>query len=138
MSAKDLFHDAVKNALIKDGWTITHDPFKVKAGAFNLYIDLGAEKMLAAEKAGEKIAVEIKSFTGASFIYEFHAAIGQFINYRYALEEEHPDRMLYLALPDDIYDEYFFSRFMKHIVSDSKLKLIVYEPVREVITAWTK
>jgi hypothetical protein len=26
--AKDLFHQAVKQALIKDGWTITSDPLR--------------------------------------------------------------------------------------------------------------
>ncbi len=27
MPAKDIYHNEVKNALIKDGWTITDDPF---------------------------------------------------------------------------------------------------------------
>ena len=63
MPAKDVFHDVVKTALQKDGWTITDDPLYIRlGGAIDMYLDLGAEKVIAAEKAGRKIAVEIKSF----------------------------------------------------------------------------
>ena len=96
MAAKDAFHDIVKTALQKDGWIITDDPLHIRVGgAIDMYIDLGAEKVIAAEKAGRKIAVEIKSFLGASPVAEFHLALGQFMNYRYALEDADPDRMLY-------------------------------------------
>lgn len=60
--AKDKYHDAVKNALVKDGWTITHDPYRISFGIERVYVDLGAERMLAAERGKEKIAVEIKTF----------------------------------------------------------------------------
>ncbi len=56
--------EIVKKALIKDGWTITDDPLTLKFGNTELYVDLGAEKVLAAEKEGQKIAVEVKSFFG--------------------------------------------------------------------------
>jgi hypothetical protein len=81
MSAKDKLHEAVRNALIKDGWNITDDPLYLKISEkIDFYIDLGAEKLISAEKEGEKIAVEIKSFIGKSNIFEFHAALGQFLN----------------------------------------------------------
>ena len=76
MPARDFFYDAVKNALIKDGWMITHDPLKLNFGFTTAFVDLGAEKLLAAEKGSEKIAVEIKSFAGSSELYEFHTALG--------------------------------------------------------------
>ncbi|MBI2807952.1 MAG: hypothetical protein HYX68_23455 [Planctomycetes bacterium] len=66
MPARDLYHQAVKNALVKDGWTITHDPFHLPSAGKHLYVDLGAEQLLGAERAAEKIAVEIKSFLGSS------------------------------------------------------------------------
>ena len=89
VAAKDRFHQVVKTALIKDGWDVTHDPLQIKVGGVDMEIDLGAERLLAAERAGEKIAVEIKSFlTSASAISEFHTALGQFINYRAALRRE--------------------------------------------------
>jgi hypothetical protein len=77
MPAKDLYHDTVKRALIKDGWTITHDPYTLSFGQRNVFVDLGAEQMLAAEKDAEKIAVEVKSFQGDSDIRDFEVAIGQ-------------------------------------------------------------
>ena len=88
MAAKDKFHDAVKHGLIKDGWTITDDPLTLKIEGINISIDLGAEKLLAAEKEGYKIAVEIKSFLSHSPLTDFHAALGQFLNYRLFLSEE--------------------------------------------------
>jgi hypothetical protein len=87
----------VKSALQKDGWRITHDPLLIRIeNITDMYIDLGAERIIAAEREGQVIAVEVKSFIGTSTIYEFHTAVGQFINYRYALlrdrfrAREHP------------------------------------------------
>ena len=74
--AKDLFHNTVKVALQKDGWHITHDPYQLRSGILDVYIDLAAEEAIAAEKAGRKIAVEVKSFAGSSTISEFHTAHG--------------------------------------------------------------
>ena len=54
---------------------------------------------IAAERNGQKIAVEVKTFIGTSTIFEFHTALGQLINYRYALEVQEPERVLYLAVP---------------------------------------
>ena len=62
MPAKDIYHDNIKNALIKDGWTITHDPYVVQYGSKDLFIDLGAKKLIAATQGNLKIAVEVKSF----------------------------------------------------------------------------
>jgi hypothetical protein len=84
MPAHDAFHDAVKNGLIKEGWTITHDPYPLEYGGKDLYVDLGAEKMIAAERGNQLIAAEIKSFIGPSVITDYHAAPGQFLNYRMA------------------------------------------------------
>jgi len=75
MSSKDHFHDVVKAALIKEGWHITHDPLFLDFDNTRVQIDLAGEKLIAAEKDSEKIAVEIKSFLGASTIYEFHLAM---------------------------------------------------------------
>lgn len=72
MPAKDFFHNAVKLALEKDGWLITDDPIYLDYGSVEIYIDLGAEKIIAAEREGKKIAVEVKSFIGSSAISEFH------------------------------------------------------------------
>lgn len=52
-----------------------------------LLIDLGAERLIAAEKQGEKIAIEVKTFSRPSAISEFYTALGQFLSYQFALEE---------------------------------------------------
>ena len=88
MSRKDTFHDIVRHALEKDGWKITRDPLLLRYELGNLYIDLGAEKILAAERLGQKIAVEIKSFLQNSTVSEFHTAQGQFLSYRMLLVEQ--------------------------------------------------
>lgn len=87
MAARDKFHGAVRTALEKDGWTITHDPLQIKLGKIEMQIDLGAEQMLAATRGNQKIAVEIKSFLSASFITDFYGALGQFLSYKIALSK---------------------------------------------------
>jgi XisH protein len=133
--AKDRFHDAVKIALEKEGWTITADPLEMSVGDVDFEIDLAAE-MLAAERAGEKIAVEIKSFIGRSNVSDFHTALGQFMNYQFALEEFEPERKLYLAIPESIYNSFFQRRFVRSVVERTKIYLLVYDEKREVITQW--
>lgn len=96
----------------------------------------GAEKVIAAERGEEKIAVEIKSFIGTSNISEFHTAVGQFINYRVALEERQPERILYLAVPIGVYRRFFILPFVQTIVKRFQIILIIYDPVGEVILEW--
>ena len=136
MPPKDLFHDAVKRALEKDGWTITQEQLPVSFELGDMYIDLGAEKIIAAQKDTEKIAVEIKSFVRASAISEFHTALGQFINYRFALSEQEPERTLYLAIPVDTYSSFFTIRLVQNVMRTYGLKLITYNPNLEVIIEW--
>ncbi|MCC3529643.1 MAG: XisH family protein [Microcoleus sp. PH2017_22_RUC_O_B] len=136
MAAKDRFHKAVKIALEKDGWTITEDPLYIKVEDVDFYIDLGAEKVLAAEKSGQQIAVEIKSFLGASEVNEFHSALGQFLNYRLALNLKEPERTLYLAVSSDIYDEFFSRRFIQRVIAEHQLKLLIFNAQQEEIVQW--
>src|SRR6476620_9917165 len=132
MAARDLFHDAVKKALQKEEWEITADPLIVKIQGVKFEIDLAAEKILAAEKLGQKIAVEIKSFLNNSAITDFHLALGQFLNYRLALHIKEPNRTLYLAVPFDTFDSLFQEPFIQEAVNVYQLKLVVYDPQKEV------
>lgn len=136
MPAKDVFHKAVRHALEKDGWTITHDALLLRYELGNLYIDLGAEKVLAAEQNGQKIAVEIKSFVQNSAISEFYTALGQFISYRTLLQDQYSEHILYLAVPVDTYTSFFNTQLAQNIISSQQLKLIVYKPQQEVIERW--
>ena len=76
MPTRDAIHDAVKNALTKEGWVITDDPYTIEYEDATVFIDLGAERVIAAERNGEKIAVEIKSFVGPSAIHRYGIGLG--------------------------------------------------------------
>jgi XisH protein len=136
--ARDLFHQVVKDALTKDGWNITHDPFPVDYGDVQMQIDLGAERLLAAIKDAETIAVEIKSFVNPSSISEFHTAVGQYLNYRRALRAQEPTRVLYLAVPSQTYDEFFRLRFIQEGVEEYQIYLLIYNVEARSIVRWTK
>lgn len=138
MSAKDIFHESVKKALQKEQWVITDDPLKLEFGDVKFQIDLGAEKLLAAEKAGDKIAVEIKSFLNPSAITDFYAALGQFLSYHLALETIEPNRILYLAVPLEVYEGFFQLEFTQTALQKYQVPLVVYEPRKEVIVQWIK
>lgn len=60
--ARDLYHQHARDALEKDGWSITADPLLVTFGTTNAEIDLAAERLIEASRGKEKIAVEVKSF----------------------------------------------------------------------------
>ncbi len=136
MPAKDIFHHLVKHALEKEGWHITHDQYHLKVDDLDLYIDLAAERILAAEKDGRYIAVEIKSFLNSSPMSEFHLAIGQFINYRLALYEHEPRRHLFLAIPRDTYETFFGLPFVQRVLQINHVSLCVYSVQQEEITSW--
>ncbi|MGK7927461.1 MAG: element excision factor XisH family protein [Spirulina sp.] len=136
MSAKDRFHDTVKTALIKEGWRITHDPLYLDFDSARIQIDLAGEKLFAAERDLEKIAVEVKSFLAASTIYEFHLAVGQGLSYRIALRSQEPERKLYLAIPIFTYQEFFRRPFAQQTIQEAQLYILVFDPNREVITQW--
>jgi XisH protein len=137
MPAKDTYHDAVKTALLKDGWTITHDPLTLEIGQRQVYVDLGAERLIAAQKGTQEIAVEVKTFAGASTIKEFHLAIGQLLNYRSILRRQQPDRILYLAVSVEVYNSFFKEDLPQISIEDYQIKLLVFSlDVLEVVE-WT-
>jgi hypothetical protein len=136
MSARDIFHNVVRIALEKDGWIITHDPLSVKVDEIDFYIDLGAERVLAAQKAGQKIAVEIKSFLGASEVSDFYVALGQTLTYRSALRKKYPNRVLYLAISEDIYQDFFVKPFIQEVIVEYQLKLLIFSPIKEEVLLW--
>lgn len=134
--AKDKIHIAVKEALIREGWNITHDPYKIKALGMDYEIDLGAEEMIAAEQEGRKIAIEIKSFLAGSFVYEFHAVLGQFLNYELCLQEQEPDRILYLAIPNFVYINFFQRTAIQMVIEKYQLRLIIFDTQNQEIIQW--
>lgn len=136
MPAQDIYHDAMKNALVKDGWTITHDPFHLRWGKKDMYVDLGARQLLAAEREERKIAVEIKSFVGVSEMEDLKNAVGQFVIYRAVMRQTHPEHTLHLAVRDITFNSLFEEPIGQLLIADENLNLIVFEAQSEVIVRW--
>lgn len=137
MPAKNIYHGAVVHALTADGWTITHDPLTIAYGGKDLFVDLGAERLtVAAEKGGEKIAVEVQSFLNLSPVRDLQEAVGQYDIYRTVLAEMGSDRTLYLAVPRRVYDTLLTEPFGQLIVSRLRLHLLVFDPQQEKILRW--
>jgi XisH protein len=136
MPAKDLFHDCVKVALIRDGWQISHDPYSLKIGKKDLFVDLGAEKLITAEKDSVKIAVEIKSFVSPSEIQDLENALGQYVLYQNVLQKIEPERVLYLAIREAVFHKLFEQEVGQILLENKVLKLLAFNPETEVITKW--
>jgi len=136
MPAKDIYHNTVKNSLLKDGWTITADPYFIKYEDAELYADLAAEKPISAEREGQKIVVEIKSFVGRSLMYDFHGALGQYVVYRNLIKLTEPEYTLYLAIDDLVYQNFFQRKSIQVITKENRLLLMVVEIEKEEILQW--
>ena len=136
MPARDKYHQIVRNALEKDGWTITDDPLHLRWGKRDLYVDLGAEKLFTAEKNGRKIAVEVKSFIGASEIKDLEDALGQYVLYRNKLKISQPDRKLYLAIRESVFVNTFSHEDAQFLLENEHLQLLVFSSTKEEIVKW--
>ena len=134
--ARDIYHNPIRHALEADGWTITDDPLTLRFGEQNVFVDLGAEAPLGAEKAGRKIAVEIKSFLGKSAITELERALGQFAFYRFLLRRDHPNRLLYLGISDDVHAALFDTADGRDLMTDAQVRLVVVNIVKEEVVEW--
>jgi hypothetical protein len=136
MPARDTYHDDCKAALIKDGWTITHDPFTLTYGPKDLFVDLGAERLLAAERGTERIAVEIKSFLGASEMADLEQALGQYILYHSLLTRVDPARVLFLAVSEAVQIDVFDEPVGRALLEDGLIRLVVFNPHSQEIVRW--
>ena len=141
MPARESYHNAVKAALIADGWAITHDPYRVEYGGKDVYVDLGAEReafdaVLGAERDTTRIAVEIKTFTGPSVLGDLQQALGQYLLYRSWMRRTEPARWLYLAVDTETALGVFDEAFGQIVAADAEMQLIVVDVVMERIVAW--
>jgi len=138
MPARNWLHHIVIEALVKDGWTITDDPYTIAFGIRRVYVDLGAERLIGAEKESEKIAVEIKSLVGLSPISELEKAVGQYAIYRSWLARTDPQRQLFLALDSESHDDIFQDIAGQVLLDDYAIKLIVIHLKQGEVIKWTK
>ena len=139
MPRKDKYHVAVRLALEKDGWVITDDPLTLQVGRRDIYIDLGAERVvIAAEKKGEQIAVEIKSLLGKSYFVDYYQSLGQFLVYRFALQSIQSERELFLALPRAAYEEFREIELFQNVWIEFSVNLLIFDEKENRIVAWKR
>lgn len=138
--AKDVYHQIVKEALQADGWIVTNDPLTISDKSINLdyEIDLGAERLLEAEKGTEKIAVEVKSFLRTSLVNEFHTIFGQYLIYKEALLQIEPTRVLYLAIPLSASHRLGDYPFLLGLIEQYKLHVVIFDEKNKTIVLWKK
>ena len=136
MSRRDNLHFPLRRTLEKDGWIITSDPLILVLGDTLLKADLGAEKLFTAEKEGRKIAVEIKDFDASSVISELEKTMGQLQLYQWALEQQEPERQLFLAISQAVYISQFQRPIFQIAIQRNKINLLIYSPDQEVIVKW--
>jgi XisH protein len=138
MPQLDKIHDAVKNALIKDGWTITADPFRIEFEEYRLYADLAAERPIKAVRGNEKIVVEIKSFLNRSSVSDFENALGQYLIYRRLLSKLEPQTKLFLAISEATYSDFFTLKATQFIIESEQVSLFTVNLATEEIERWIK
>jgi XisH protein len=134
MPAKDLYHETVKTALIKDGWTIT--PLPLRVGKRDLFVDLGAEKLLIAQRAQLKIAVEVKSFISPSPVADLEQALGQYLLYEDLMRIQYPEHILYLAVRSTIYETFFQEEIVQIVLTSRHLNLLIFDETQKEILQW--
>lgn len=137
MPRRDIYHQAVKHALIADGWIITHDPYPIYYGKRRGYVDIGAEDgTIAAQKETRHIAVEVKSFISDSTIVDIEQAVGQYLVYRSWMRRVDPLRILFLAVSDIVAADVFDDIAGRALIDDYQLHIIVVDMIREEIVQW--
>lgn len=136
MPVRDLLHPAARRALERDGWEITADPLRLVVGRRSVYVDLGAEQLIAATRGTIRIAVEVKSFIGTSEIHDLETALGQFMLYERVLRKDQPERTLWLAVPSRVWSGLFREALGELLLADGELRILVIDEKQEMIERW--
>lgn len=134
--AKDIIHVPVRNAIEKAGWTVTNDQYTVQFAEFTMIADLAAERVIAAQRGKDKIAVEIKSFVKRSAVQDVRDALGQYIMYRAYLAKVEPERKLYVATSTRAYHDIFSLKAVQFLVQEFTIPMIIVDIEREEIVVW--
>lgn len=136
MPRKDQIHEAVKSALIKAGWRITDDPYRIHYEDVDVYADLRVEMLEGGIGLRRALVIEIKSFLDDSAIHSLEVALGQYTAYRTFLNEVAPELKLYLAVADTVYQNQFQRKSFQLIVQANQIAMLVVDVQQEEIVAW--
>ncbi len=133
MPAKDRYHDTVKRALGKDGWTIDDEQITLTVEQRNLWIDLQASKT----EPRLVILIEVKELAEVDSAVEALAnALGKFELYRLAIRAANLAFPLFLAVTKDAYDGILSERIGRLALEHAQIPLIVFDATREEIVEW--
>lgn len=136
MPRRDTIHDAVKNALVKDGWTVTNDPFRIHYGDMDVFADLRIEKAEGENLTRRALVIEIKSFVEDSAAHSLGTALGQYEMYRTLLRHVAPGDRLYLAISDTVYERQFVREAFQLIVQEHDLAMVIVNVEQEEVVRW--
>lgn len=145
MPKRDTIHELTRQALVKDGWEITDDPYVISFGKRFLFVDFGAVErnptpsrgiLIGAQRQNRQIAVEVKEFRGKSGIADLEQAIGQYVLYRLLLQRVDPTRKVYLAVTNLVYDQLFSEPIGEVVISDLPLQLVVIDIENVEVIQW--
>lgn len=138
MPQRDALHGIVEQALVNDGWRITDDPYVISYGERFLFVDLGAveDRFVGAEREGERIVVEIKRLQGRSAIADLEQAIGQYVLYRLLLGQVEPEREIYMAVTNIVFDGLFSEPIGELVIDQLPLKLVVIDVEKVEVEQW--
>jgi XisH protein len=115
------------------------NPLRIRlARGKNLFVDLGAERLLAAQRGVERIAVEVKSFTRPSDMKDLEEAVGQFVLYARLLIRYYPEYILYLAVSEDTRKRVFEEEAGQTLIEDGIICLVTFDPLKEEIVRWIR
>jgi len=138
MSKRDFIHVAVKEALEDGGWEITDDPFLIdlEFEETSFKVDIGAQKLISAKKGTKEIAVEIKTLSESSIISAFHTVLGQYLNYRDALDLSGDPAELYLGISKEGYNNLFDSYFIRMQLVRYSIKIVIINVNTKKVLKW--
>ncbi len=129
--ANDKLLPSVKAALLAAGWTIKEGAITIRKAGYQFQIDVSADK------DGEKVAIEVKSWL-SNFVYDWHQALGQYLTYYALLFKKDPDRVLYLAVPEDVYKEHFINELFQEFTALYSVNLFIFNQRTNSIVSWKR
>jgi hypothetical protein len=145
MPQRDAIHNIIRQALVKEGWEITDDPYVISYGERFLFIDLAARldvlngiagRFIGARRGSSRIAVEIKEFQGNSAIADLEQAIGQYVLYQLLLKQVDSDRELYLAVTDKTFEGIFNEPIGELVMRELPMKLLIVDVEAVEVKRW--
>ncbi|MEZ4851250.1 MAG: element excision factor XisH family protein [Bacteroidia bacterium] len=138
--AKDIIHEAIREAIERAGWNVTNDPLTIDLTEDDTYfdIDLGAERETSEGVTQKVLAIEIKSFIRSSVINAFHEALGQYLNYQAAIHEQGLDYELFMAISEEGWERLSSFKFIQRRIKQFKLQFILVNIQKKEITKWIR